>query len=663
MLFQIKEIILWPRNLNFGPRKLPFELGKVNVITGASRTGKSAIIPIIDYCLGSEKCSIPVNTIRDNCSWFGIVIETEMGPKLFARREPGSSKSTGDMYVLEGKEFNIPEKILDKNSSVESVKRTLDELSRLTLLEFNKDDDGGGGLKDRPGFRDLFSFIFQPQNIIANRDVLFYKADTYEHREKLKTIFPYVLNAITPAILAKQHECSLLQKELRRKVKEYNTLQQVSAKWIAEIKTYIAEAKELGLIKEPIDSNATREQLLDILRVIVNCSNIEDRVTQETITDAVKELIQIQKEESEASSEVFNLRKRFSEMSILKDASIDYQGALQVQRERLQISKWLVELHDPEQNCPICGNALASETNKLKILLDSLKEIENTAGRLEAIPAAFDREFERVRAELGENIDRLQAVKQRRKALEKSSEEAKKRQYDSLKVSRFIGNLEEALKTLEKIGTDRELSSEIEALKKRVNELENEISEVQIKVKTKRALEKINLNAGKLLPDLDIERPNDPISLSEKELSLTVKGINREDYLWEIGSGSNWLSYHVAIILALHEFFLSLPFSPIPGFIVLDQPSQVYFPKRLADKENEGNPDPQFEKDEDVEAVRKIFKVLSKLTDEFKGKFQVIVLDHASETVWGKVEKINRVEEWRNGKTLVPIEWIIRKIS
>lgn len=49
MLFQIKKIILWPNDIAHKPRELNFREGKVNVITGASRTGKSAIIPIIDF--------------------------------------------------------------------------------------------------------------------------------------------------------------------------------------------------------------------------------------------------------------------------------------------------------------------------------------------------------------------------------------------------------------------------------------------------------------------------------------------------------------------------------------------------------------------------------------------------------------------------------------
>ena len=59
MYFQLRKLILWPRN-GTAPRVVKFEPGVVNVISGASKTGKSAVIPIIDYCLGSDKCAIPV---------------------------------------------------------------------------------------------------------------------------------------------------------------------------------------------------------------------------------------------------------------------------------------------------------------------------------------------------------------------------------------------------------------------------------------------------------------------------------------------------------------------------------------------------------------------------------------------------------------------------
>jgi hypothetical protein len=513
MDFQIKEIILWPRNTAFEPRRVEFRTGQVNVLTGASRTGKSAIIPIIDYCLGSERCTIPVNTIRNSCSWFGIVVQTLVGQKLFARREPGLQKSTGDMYVLEGASIEIPKKIEAKNTNTETVKHGLDELAGLTTLDFDPEGTGSG-FKFRPSFKDLGAFVFQPQNIVANPDVLFYKADTYEHREKLRTIFPYVLNAITPELMAKQHELAQLNRELRRKQNELSSIKQVSERWIAEIRARVSEAKELGLIEGSVPETAPQNLLIGLLSSGVHATTETAKVTTETISEAINELTALQQEEDTISLELSGLRRRMAEMSALKQSASQYQEALQIQRDRLQVSEWLKGLHDPNQDCPLCGNSLESTPSPLDPLFKSLQEIEKTAGEFSTIPAAFDREFERIRVGVREQAEKLEGVKLRRRTLERSSEEAKQRQYDSLKVSRFIGNIEQAIQTYRSVGQDSDLENEVRELQERVSELNREISAAQIQTKMKRALSVVSANAQKLLPGLDLERPNDPIGCS-----------------------------------------------------------------------------------------------------------------------------------------------------
>ena len=110
MYFQLRKLILWSRK-DTPPRIMNFTPSVVNVISGASKTGKSAVIPIIDYCLCSDKCAIPVGVIRENCAWFGVVIDTVEGQKLLARREPGDQQKTGDMVLLEGAEVLVPEQI------------------------------------------------------------------------------------------------------------------------------------------------------------------------------------------------------------------------------------------------------------------------------------------------------------------------------------------------------------------------------------------------------------------------------------------------------------------------------------------------------------------------------------------------------------------------
>ena len=65
---QIRSILLY--SLNGEIRQLPFTPGAVNIITGRSLTGKSAIIDIIDYCLGRSTFAIPEGVIRDTVAWY-----------------------------------------------------------------------------------------------------------------------------------------------------------------------------------------------------------------------------------------------------------------------------------------------------------------------------------------------------------------------------------------------------------------------------------------------------------------------------------------------------------------------------------------------------------------------------------------------------------------
>ena len=72
------------------------------------------------------------------------------------------------------------------------------------------------------------AFLFQPQNIVANADVLFYKADTMEHRKKLIDVFPYALGAVTPEILAKRKEIERLLKMSERFQRDLDQIKTVA---------------------------------------------------------------------------------------------------------------------------------------------------------------------------------------------------------------------------------------------------------------------------------------------------------------------------------------------------------------------------------------------------------------------------------------------------
>lgn len=656
MHLQLKSLVLWPRNEKLEPRVVPFAAGKLNVITGASKTGKSAVIPIIDYCLGSERCAVPVTTIRDACSWFGVVIATSDGEKLLARREPGGQQSTGEMFVLEGKTVEIPHSVPEKNTNVDAVKRMLDKLAGLSNLGF--DPSGvAGGFKGRPSFRDLLAFAFQPQNIVANPDVLFFKADTMEHKEKLRTIFPYVLGAVTPDALARRWEIDQLVRELRRKERELDAQRTASTKWRADLQNWVSEARDLGLLAPELAAHGRSDhEFLAALEGIVTKTSADAQISDSALDAGATENAALDKEEGEVSLQLAEVKTRLDNMTKLQSAVTDYTGALKKQRDRLQLSRWLRDLSETAQpTCPVCGGAFDHATSELDALCDALASVEATARQLEPVPAAFDKELVLVRAQARRFTDSLKGVRARKQALEERSSRLKEERLSRASVDRFLGRMEQALLVLNAPDGDPAFAAEVAELKARLEERRAGLSDGAARDRQRAALARVSSTMARLLPGLDSERPNDPAELNVDDLTIRVRGSSgRPDFLWEIGSGANWLSYHVAAMLGLHELFLSQKGNPVPSLLLLDQPSQVYFPRTLAKAAKEGD-DPTLG-DEDVAAVRKVFNTLATATKSMTG-LQILVLDHASKDVWGDVD-VHLVEEWRDGKALVPLTWL-----
>ena len=59
----------------------------VNIITGKSSTGKSAIIEIFDYCMGSSEFNIPSGVITDNADIYFVILSIKEIFLVLARKE------------------------------------------------------------------------------------------------------------------------------------------------------------------------------------------------------------------------------------------------------------------------------------------------------------------------------------------------------------------------------------------------------------------------------------------------------------------------------------------------------------------------------------------------------------------------------------------------
>lgn len=650
MHFQILKLVLWSK-AGHPPRVVDFEPGMVNVISGASKTGKSAVIPIIDYCLASGKCSIPVGTIRRACSWFGIVIQTIEGQKLLARREPGDAKQTSDMMVLEGETVDIPNETPTKNRTTDAVKRMLDGLSALSNLDL--EPGGVPGYSSRVSFRDLTAFMFQPQYIVANPAVLYFNADTTEHREKLRAIFPYVLGALTADMLAAKWEIDKLQRRLRRKEAELTAMRSSVRTWQVEAQGWIKQAIELGLI--PPETVIPRDwpDLLELLRSIAETNSRGAQPSVTSIETTLTELQALRENERKAAAELAEHRQRLNEIQRLIDSSHSYGSAIQIQRERLDVAKWIETLADRTED-PLVALG-GGGRKKIEALREALSGVELQLRSQPSLSDAFDRERLRLRNEVERGTAALSAIRQEMALLERRSAEVRTATFRSDRIERFLGRLEQVLQLYDRTGEDSILPSEIDGLKSLIADLRRVYSEGQVRQKQAAALKIVESYAAMIVPTLDAEWPDAPIEMSLDDLTIRVVHTDRSDYLWEIGSGANWLVYHVAVMLALQRFFLNDIGHPVPGLVVFDQPSQVYFPRGF---EAEHVSDRGRTRDQDIVAIRAVFEAFGAEIIRASGRLQIIVLDHAGSDVWGEIPGVTLIQEWRGDDKLVPVDWL-----
>ena len=119
------------------------------------------------------------------------------------------------------------------------------------------------------------------------------------------------------------------------------------------------------------------------------------------------------------------------------------------------------------------------------------------------------------------------------------------------------------------------------------------------------------------------------------------------------------MGYHIAGILSLHKHFSKQQDSPVPNFLVIDQPSQVYFPESWPTENDQIDRASNKELSQDIIGVQRIFKTLSLFIKTLEGRFQIIVTEHAGPITWKNQPYTHLVANWREGGDdfLIPNSW------
>lgn len=657
MKFTIESLILWPANEKNEIREIPFKNDKINIIHGISGTGKSSIISIIDYCLGATKCAIPVGIIRESVLWFGIKVSIRDSEYLIARKTPGNKQASGELY-LELYSGEIPDQ-LSANHSESVFKSKFNSLVNLTNLPM-KEDEGTIGFDGRPSYRDMAAFNFLPQHIVANPNTLFFKADSYEHKERLRRVMPFALGIIDREYIAKERERSTIQKQLDDLIKQQNVNKNALSSWSFEVDRLWSSCIELGLAphkKEELIQN--KVSLLQHINEEFLAGRIEMLLKAPNYAYTNEQLSLLQKKEEKLQSSVDNFRREIRSYESLSYRGKEFTNAVEEEKRHVVGFNWLKETISPDNECVACG----SKNSTLAAVVDNLERevtrVSKISDSLFENPIA-DKEIEKLKTNLYGEQNKLHLARKEKlqlQAIDKSTN-------DSLsKVYVLIGKIQSTLSSLEKVKSTDDVGLKIKEFDGLINELDRYFRTSDRGKKEHSVNKEISALIEKYADDFELERRGEVV-LDKKELTLRFDSENnsRKEYLWEVGSGANWMGYHIATFLALHNFLSTKERSNLPpfSFVVIDQPSQVYFPS-AASGANDLDQIEQIKaaRKNDVSATRKIFEMLASGLKESNYSFQVIVLEHADTSIWGSVPDTFEAANWKEeGDGLIPKSWL-----
>lgn len=647
MTMQILDIVVFSHHGQ--QRVLPLKAGVVNIITGASKTGKSALVDIVDYCFGAGECRVPEGPIRRSVSWFGLRLQLDSGQVFIARRCPDArSVSSEDCFVEVGDRLDVPD--------AGALRQTTNTKGLSALL------NGWSGIHDniheplpgqtRPALsatvRHALALCFQSQNELTRKEQLFHISDPDPRKQghkfqALQDTFPFFLGAVDDEYVRKREELRRLREQLRACERQLTELRSLSGEGISRAATLLAQARDVGLSSS--DAN-TWEDTIAALREMSRTPMAGVALDH---PDG-QEYSRLAAERDQLLDEQRRVRDEISAARTFERDEKGFSREASEQRSRLA-SIGIFNGSDPAHVCPLCSQelpdavavpAVAQIKNALTDVSSRLESVTRAAPQVERAIAELDSRLQRVVAALAKNRAGMEAVR-------RSSDRLQQIQDETAKRALILGRISLYLESLPELPDTKALEEQAQRLRDQSAALEEELSDERVRER----IDSITSILGRRMTDwareLDLEHSKFPLRLDLRKLTIVADTADGPVPMDRMGSGENWVGYHLIAHLALHEWFTQRG-RPVPRFLFLDQPSQVYFPP---EKDVDGSM--AMVGEDDRQAVVRMFQFVFKVVNELTPGLQVVITEHADIKEDWYQSAI--VERWRGGAKLVPEEW------
>ncbi|MFY0664459.1 MAG: DUF3732 domain-containing protein [Natronospirillum sp.] len=644
----------------------------LNIVTGKSSTGKSALIEIFDYCFGSSENTIPKGVITTSAAIYYVAISINEQDMVIARDPNIATKA----FLRRVESFNSYDIVSDYFNI--SYFRPLDEFKK-HLREFFLDiDDVDESLAARanrrfnakaatPSIRSFSSFILQHQNLVANKHALFYRFDEKEKRDQAIDHTKIFLGLVDQKYFHLSQEKERLSADIRRLERQKQTNKRVSENYKQNVDPVLSQLYALmGFKSEP----------LSLEKVLRHPQDAKDQLDSIIVPEKINH-------NSDAATQ------RYSQLKLARNQKTVELRKLQ--RQASSISKHIREeerfvdnvkqfsspkhVHISASVCPFCHTEKDSLRESAVKLREAITKVSGNLAQARPMKSKFESSLVDVQRNIEAISNELTALSQQITEMEKTEKQLveQKSLYESILMQK--AKLFMLLDTLN-MADDAELEKQIKEISKQLKEISKDLEQYDVQKGLENASEKVNEYMAEIGSHFEFEASYKPINLHFSFETFDLYHLTPKSekiYLRSMGSGANWLYSHVTLFLALHKYFAEQGDKcSIPSILFFDQPTQVYFPNFNRDdsetfeeqKNQEAEQRTIAERlvDEDMKAVENLFSRLSVYCNELElsNGFspQVIVTDHADNLTLAngvEFESLVNGNRWRTRGLIEPV--------
>lgn len=637
-MMQIRELVLY--GYNGKVRHLPFGLGQVNIITGRSKSGKSVVGDIIDYCLGGDSCNIADGVVRDNVAWYGLLLQFEHDRVFVARKNPDKGQqTTGLCYIEVGDRIEVPEKCdFSSNTNVSGIEESLTR--RIGISEnLNTPPEGQSRLPLAANIRHALYYCFQGQDEIAAKNFLFHHQSDDFITQAIRDTIPYFLGVISEDALALENERNILKRKLtleKRRLEENRYLMGGGSERAIAL---IGEARQIGLIDASTQIDYQNYQAMySILQDAMSWSPnvIEPSGGMDRLTFLQSKLQELRDEFDEIGISIDNARKFIGETT-------GYFGEAQHQKMRLESIGLFDQLDFNPGKCPLCSGILEQPLPSVEMIKTSITNLDKSIANVTREQPKLRTFISDLEQERGKLQERIKVIEAEIDGLYRQEDERVRLKDINARRGKVVGRISLWIESVENDTESENQEQRIKEIERRIKEIDDTLDRDSVEERKQSVLSRIQGDMTKWAKELQLEHCDNPYRLDLNKVTVVVDKPERPVPLKQLGSGSNWVGVHLIAYFALQSFFINAN-RPVPRFLFLDQPSQVYFPSELDEKQIDWN------------EVNKMYQFIIDRTNELEGKLQVIVVDHADL----KEESFRRFiceNWWPIDENLVPNDW------